>query len=462
MGDVFRLPQEKIGVFCAVIDLLSCIVTLSLLWSMSALGGRGIGYQVFSRLSLDLACAVGAFYLVGAYPGRSTLIHTASRIAAFFGITIVASSFASSAADGGVQTIPLLAAAAALALAMSWALKNRLLRPLDARDALGALLKKRVMLVGHGQEAQELARLARTDLGGSIEIVSVVELATTPIGNDSSTAAAAAAREISTALRRSGASSILLAGLQADAGLVDLAIELKCRGEDVCDLHALLQNHTGTIDPCASYEERIAFDYWPKYGTLARALKRAQDIWLALIVLVVTAPIFAAIAVGVKLTSRGPIFYRQTRTGLHGTPFEILKFRSMHVDAERDGNPQWAMVNDQRVTSFGRALRILHLDELPQLINILRGDMSFVGPRPERPVFVAELTSRIPCYRLRHMVKPGLTGWAQINYPYSATIEEARNKLAFDLYYLEHVGFFFDLFILARTIRVVALGLGSR
>jgi lipopolysaccharide/colanic/teichoic acid biosynthesis glycosyltransferase len=134
----------------------------------------------------------------------------------------------------------------------------------------------------------------------------------------------------------------------------------------------------------------------------------------------------------------------------------------MNIDAERDGNPRWATVDDHRITPIGRVLRISHLDELPQLVNILRGDMSFVGPRPERPVFVTELASRIPCYRLRHMVKPGLTGWAQINYPYAATIEETRNKLAYDLYYLEHAGFFFDLFILARTARVVLLGRGAR
>jgi exopolysaccharide biosynthesis polyprenyl glycosylphosphotransferase len=344
---------------------------------------------------------------------------------------------------------------------MSWALVSALLHPVDKSGRLAALLKKRVMLVGYRAANRHLSHLAEEHLAGSIEIVRVFELARSPIGSNSE-AIASAADDVATAAGRCGASSIVVAGVQPGSSLADVAIELKCRGHEVFNLESLLQNYSGTVDPCASYEARVVFEPWPRHSVLTRALKRARDVSLAVIMLAIVGPLFAALAVGVKLTSRGPILYRQTRTGLHGAPFEMLKVRSMHADAERDGNPKWATINDDRVTRFGRLLRRSHLDELPQLINILRGDMSFVGPRPERPAFVSELASRIPCYRLRHMMKPGLTGWAQINYPYSATIEETRKKLAYDLYYLEHAGFLFDLFILARTVRVVAFGRGAR
>jgi lipopolysaccharide/colanic/teichoic acid biosynthesis glycosyltransferase len=153
-----------------------------------------------------------------------------------------------------------------------------------------------------------------------------------------------------------------------------------------------------------------------------------------------------------------PILYRQKRVGEYGQVFEILKFRSMFVDAEKDGVPRWATKNDDRITRVGKFLRLTRIDELPQLLNVLRGDMSFVGPRPERPPFVNELSRKVPFYASRHSVKPGITGWAQIRYPYGASVDDAVQKLQFDLYYVKNHSLFLDLVILLQTAQVVLFG----
>lgn len=186
-----------------------------------------------------------------------------------------------------------------------------------------------------------------------------------------------------------------------------------------------------------------------------RTMKRSMDLGVGLIVGVAFLLTFPAVALATRLTSPGPIFYRQVRVGLCGKPFQMIKFRSMMTDAEADGKPRWAVEGDPRVTKVGRILRRARLDELPQAINILRGEMSLVGPRPERPSIVATLQDDIPYYRARLLAKPGLTGWAQVNYEYGNSKEDALVKLEYDLYYLKHQSLWFDLLILARTIGVI-------
>jgi exopolysaccharide biosynthesis polyprenyl glycosylphosphotransferase len=190
---------------------------------------------------------------------------------------------------------------------------------------------------------------------------------------------------------------------------------------------------------------------------LAEAVKRLTDMALAVTLLVVSAPLHLLAIVALRLQGRGPIFYRQTRVGRHGRLFSILKLRSMRVDAE-DGTAQWAAPDDARATPVGRVLRRARLDELPQLVNILFGEMSFVGPRPERPEFVTELEQTIPFYSWRHFVRPGLTGWAQINYPYGSSAEDARRKLEYDLFYIRHYSVLTDLSIALRTVTAAARG----
>jgi exopolysaccharide biosynthesis polyprenyl glycosylphosphotransferase len=192
------------------------------------------------------------------------------------------------------------------------------------------------------------------------------------------------------------------------------------------------------------------------------ALRRLLDVALGSLLLLATLPLLLLAALAIKLDSPGPVFYRQERVGRGGRPFMLYKFRSMVVDAEAAGAPVWARKGDSRVTRVGRFLRLTRIDEIPQVLNVLRGDMAFVGPRPERPAFVEQLGRLIPHYHDRAMVKPGITGWAQVNYPYGASVEDARQKLAYDLYYVRRRSLFLDLLILVATVRVVLFQEGSR
>ncbi len=195
---------------------------------------------------------------------------------------------------------------------------------------------------------------------------------------------------------------------------------------------------------------------------LIRVSKRVSDVVFSVIGLLVSIPVFLTVPILIKLTSKGPVFYRQERVGENGKPFMVMKFRSMREDAETVSGPVWATEDDPRATSLGRIMRLLRIDEIPQVINVLKGEMSFVGPRPERPLFVAQLREKIPYYDLRFTVKPGLTGWAQVKYRYGATEQDALEKLQYDLYYVKHLSPLFDLTIVLDTIRVVLLGKGAR
>ncbi len=190
-------------------------------------------------------------------------------------------------------------------------------------------------------------------------------------------------------------------------------------------------------------------------------VKRLIDCAASLCLLVVLSPVLLLTAIAIKLDSAGPVLYRQKRIGYRGECFEVLKFRSMVSDAEKDG-PQYAKSNDNRVTRVGRFIRKTRIDEIPQAINVLRGEMSFVGPRPERPEFAWELEREIPQYNHRHLVKPGITGWAQVKYEYTATVEGAREKLRFDLFYIRHFSPILDIVIILMTVRVALFGIGSR
>jgi exopolysaccharide biosynthesis polyprenyl glycosylphosphotransferase len=191
-------------------------------------------------------------------------------------------------------------------------------------------------------------------------------------------------------------------------------------------------------------------------------MKRVADLMIACVLIVFASPLMPIVALLIKLHSFGPVFYQQERVGLGGRRFMMLKFRSMVHDAEPDGRPVWAAERDSRITRIGRVIRSTRIDELPQLFNVLCGDMSMIGPRPERPYFVDQLTGILPSFAERHKVKPGITGWAQINYPYGASIEDARQKLSYDLYYAKNHNAILDLVILLSTVRVVIFKWGAR
>jgi exopolysaccharide biosynthesis polyprenyl glycosylphosphotransferase len=190
--------------------------------------------------------------------------------------------------------------------------------------------------------------------------------------------------------------------------------------------------------------------------------RRIADLIIACALILFTLPLMAIVALAIKSESRGPIFYRQERVGLRGARFMVMKFRSMVENAEVGGRPVWAAKHDARVTAIGNIIRRFRIDELPQLFNVLKGEMSMIGPRPERPYFVEQLSALIPGFDNRHQVKPGITGWAQVNYPYGASVEDARNKLAYDLYYTKNRSLALDLRILLATVRVVIFQEGAR
>lgn len=242
---------------------------------------------------------------------------------------------------------------------------------------------------------------------------------------------------------------------------VELLLRARAEGIRIEEAATLYEKLTGRIPVETIYPSTLIYsDGFSKRTKTQQLLARIVSITVALFGLLLVAPLMIVTALLIKLESPGPVFYSQERVGKDGKSFNILKFRSMRTDAEHNLSPQWASHNDPRITRIGSIIRKLRIDELPQFINILKGEMSFVGPRQERPFFVQLLTEKIPYYDLRHSVPPGVTGWAQVSYPYGATIEDSKNKLEYDLFYVKHASFAFDLAILFETVKTVVTGGG--
>jgi sugar transferase (PEP-CTERM system associated) len=238
-------------------------------------------------------------------------------------------------------------------------------------------------------------------------------------------------------------------------------LHLKFAGVRVEEAHSVLERMIGRIVlEHLSPSWLILSDGFRKSRWLTWT-KRLLDIVVSLIALLICLPLFAVVVVAILVESGGPILFRQERTGLRGRPFNMLKFRSMYNDAEKEG-PQWAATQDSRITRVGRWIRKYRIDELPQVINVLRGEMSIVGPRPERPHFVSMLEEEIPLYTLRHSVRPGITGWAQVRYQYGASVEETKTKLEYDLFYIKHLSIMLDLAVLFETLKVMLSGRGAK
>jgi sugar transferase (PEP-CTERM system associated) len=241
---------------------------------------------------------------------------------------------------------------------------------------------------------------------------------------------------------------------------------LECRlgGIEVVDLVSFLERETGKVRLDVLNPSWMIFSDGFRRDPVRLVSERAFDLFASIALLAITWPVMLLTILAIKLEdgARAPVLYRQRRVGLEGREFHVLKFRSMSIDAEKDGQAIWAQKQDSRVTRVGVLIRKVRIDELPQILNVLRGDMSFVGPRPERPEFVAELNEKIPYYRERHCVKPGITGWAQLCYPYGSSEHDAAEKLQYDLYYVKNHSLLFDLMILLQTAEVVLWGKGGR
>jgi sugar transferase (PEP-CTERM system associated) len=329
-------------------------------------------------------------------------------------------------------------------------------------------MKRRIFILGAGTRAAAIRQMA---IHGSNEtfIVAGTFDPGTPVerraSRDSYEAIAEAPAEDANwvdVVRRAHATEIVVA-LEDRRGLpVSQLLRCKIDGIQVLDYQTFCERETCRLDLDELKPSWLIFGSGFSRGIVRDFFKRFFDIMVSSAFLLATLPVTLLAAILIKLESRGPVLYRQERVGLHGRPFMVLKLRSMRQDAEVSGAPQWARERDPRVTRVGAFTRKTRIDELPQLINVLRGEMSFVGPRPERPYFVEQLNGTIPFYRERHCVKPGITGWAQINYPYGASLEDARQKLSYDLYYAKNHSIFLDFIIILSTVRVILLQQGSR
>ena len=337
-----------------------------------------------------------------------------------------------------------------------------LVRALLGRTLGGERFRRCVLVLGAGSRAGRLDALSRQP-GVNFRIVGHVAMS----GAEQAVAGAtlrAGIDNLAAHVVASHATEVVLA-LEERRNALPLADLLRVRttGVQVSELSTFLERETGRIDLSSVNPSWLIFSDGFAAGRLfSCTAKRAFDIVVASAVLVLTLPVVMLIALAIKLESPGPAFYRQRRVGLYNQDFDILKLRSMRQDAEVAGQAVWAAEADPRVTRIGRFIRKVRIDELPQAWTVLKGEMSFVGPRPERPQFVRQLEEHLPFYAERHMVKPGLTGWAQINYPYGASVEDARHKLEYDLYYAKNYSPFLDLLILLQTLRVVLWPAGAR
>ncbi|MBZ0153027.1 MAG: YraN family protein [Planctomycetes bacterium] len=324
---------------------------------------------------------------------------------------------------------------------------------------------ERVLVLGSSNEAVQLSRMVLDNPHSGYELVGLVEepaqppLEPVPGGP----ALLGPQTDLRGLCREEGISRIVVA-LRERRGRVPVDSLLACRmdGVQIEEREAMYERLTGKLAVESMRHSYLIYGRGFTKDPLTMVMKRVLDILASTLGLVLSLPLWLFAAVAIKLTSRGPIFFSQERVGQDGQTFHLIKFRTMRTDAEKESGPVWAQKNDHRVTKIGRLLRRSRIDEIPQFLNILGGQMSFVGPRPERPHFVAQLQKDIPFYPLRHTVKPGLTGWAQVRHPYGASTEDAQEKLRYDLYYIKNLGFLFDLNIILRTVAVILRGQGSR
>jgi sugar transferase (PEP-CTERM system associated) len=325
--------------------------------------------------------------------------------------------------------------------------------------------RERLLLVGTSAAAVTLAQELfdrRDELG--VEIVGFVDPDPTKVGTSLiNPGIVGTIDEIPDIVRNRSVDRVVVSLVDARGKLpMDKLLDMKLNGVTFDHLASVYEEYTGKIAVDNLRPSWLIFSSGFKKSHVLATAKRALDLFVAGVGLVVALPLMLTVALAVKLASKGPILYHQSRVGLNGKLFTVHKFRTMRPDAEAASGPVWASkAGDPRVTPIGRMMRRTRLDELPQLWNVLIGEMSFVGPRPERPEFVSELTQQIPYYGQRHVVRPGLTGWAQVRYTYGASTEDALQKLQYDLFYIKNLSLSLDLFIILETVKTVVLRRGA-
>jgi sugar transferase (PEP-CTERM system associated) len=322
---------------------------------------------------------------------------------------------------------------------------------------------KRVLIVGVGREARTVEESLKTLRHPRLDVIGFYQ----PGGEQPTAIETERLIPRSLSLRdvvdRLDIREVIVAVREQRGGVLPLRELLECRirGIPVTDLSAFYERVRGEVPIESLKASWLIYGHGFEQGSVRTFIKRVFDITAASMLFVFALPLIILAAIAIRVESAGPVIYRQVRVGRGGRDFTVLKFRSMRIDAEGDGVARWATASDPRVTRVGKWIRKLRIDELPQLINVLRGEMSLVGPRPERPTFVNQLKQQIPFYDVRHSVKPGLTGWAQVRYSYGASVEDAKTKLQFDLYYVKNHSLFLDVLVLFETVRVILFREGA-
>ncbi len=445
----------------ALVDLMLLAVAAEAAWTFRVIQiGSGDG-PIAERLPTLISFAAFmwlAMIAVGSYRPEAlrSMRFAVARILVALGFGVIALSFVNLALPGSVLWRSVLLYAVAIAIGLL--ALNRIITGM----VLGTEpFKRRIVVLGAGARAARLEEISRRD-GSGFEVAAFVSM-----GNGSAVVTGAVARDsiadLGGFVESVRADEVVLAMQERrnSLPLQDL-LRVKTKGVLVSDFSSLLEREMGRVDLDTLNPSWLIFsDGFSSGRRLSGIAKRIFDVTVSLVLLIVGLPLIAIFALLVKLESKGPAFYHQVRVGLYGQEFHILKLRSMRVDAEAAG-AKWAEKDDPRITRVGRFIRLVRIDELPQLWSVLKGEMSFVGPRPERPQFVEELEKELPFYAERHMVKPGITGWAQINYPYGASTEDARQKLEYDLYYAKNYTPFLDVLILLQTARVILWPEGAR
>jgi len=459
--NVLRQNVSGATLFQLAVELSWLFIAILLVVRLDA-GPNGVQHSDVALIAFFFAatiiCLNGAF---GLYRRSQTLSKGAYIVR-----VILAPAVGIPLAFLGAQLLPgPVAADDKWLLAITLALVGLLLvRHAVVLPLVGTLLPHRILVLGTGPEARlvEASLTATQPLG--MRLVGFYALENPQEAVVSPGRIVARTGPLEDVVRQLGVNEIIIAVRQQRGGVLPLRGLLDCRlsGVEITDLARYFERVHGQVPIESLKVSWLIYGQGFRQNVMRAIVKRSFDLVVSAVLIVLTAPIVALAALLIAVEGGGPVIFRQQRVGHRGRTFTVFKLRSMQQDAERDGKATWATVNDVRVTRVGRLLRRARIDELPQLFNVLRGEMSFVGPRPERPEFVAMLTEQIPFYAVRHSVKPGLTGWAQVRYSYGATVEQSVRKLEYDLYYVKNHTLLLDLVILLETVRVVLLGEGAR
>ena len=334
-----------------------------------------------------------------------------------------------------------------------------LVRYIAWRLGMFAMPGRRVLVLGDGEEADRVIATLNDASGLRVaRLAAHVSLSPVADGEPSP------ADQLPQIVDERRVTDIVVAMQDRRGGQIPLKrlLDCKLKGIRVHDLVSFYEQEIGLIRLPYLRSSWLIYGHGFDQSTVRTVAKRTFDIVVSALMVTATLPVMAIAALAVMLETGRPVLFRQERVREHGKTFFMMKFRSMRQDAEKDGKPRWAATDDDRITRVGRFIRSTRIDELPQLFNVLKGDMSFVGPRPERPFFVDKLTEAIPYYGIRHNVKPGITGWAQVRLPYGATVDDAKEKLEYDLYYVKNHALFLDLMIMFETVQVVLRKKGAR